>query len=48
MPANALRRLLMEQLEAHMDKDRLRMLKLAEEQEREGLSRIQDLLGGAA
>ncbi len=48
MPANTLRRLLTEQLEAHMDKSRLRTLKLAEEQEREGLGRIQDLLGGVA
>ncbi len=48
MPANTLRRLLTEQLEAHMDKARLRTLKLAEEQEREGLGRIQDLHGGAA
>lgn len=48
MPANALRRLLTEELESHMDKERLRTLKLAEEQEREGLSRLQGLLGGAA
>ncbi len=48
MPANTLRQLLRGQLEGHMDKERLRMLKLAEEQEREGLGRIQDLLGGAA
>jgi hypothetical protein len=48
MPANTLRRLITERLEAHMDKARLRTLKLAEEQEREGLGRIQDLLGGAA
>ena len=48
MPANTLRQLLREQLEGHMDKERLRMLKLAEEQEREGLGQIQDLLGGVA
>ncbi len=48
MPANTLRRLLTEQLEGHMDKDRLRTLKLAEEHEREGLRGIQDLLGGVA
>jgi hypothetical protein len=48
MPANTLRRLLREELEGHMDKNRLGALKLAEEQEREGLGRIQDLLGGAA
>ena len=48
MQASTLRRLLSEQLESHMDKDRLRVLKLVEEQEREGLTRIQDLLGGVA
>ncbi len=48
MQASTLRRLLSEQLASHMDKDRLRVLKLVEEQEREGLSRIQDLLGGVA
>jgi hypothetical protein len=48
MPANTLRQLLRDQLEDHMDKERLRTLKLAEEQEREGLGRIQDLLGGVA
>ena len=44
MPANTLRLLLTEELESHMDTKRLEMLKLAEEQEREGLGRIQDLL----
>ncbi len=48
MPPTTLRRLLTDHLEAHMNKDRLRALKLAEEQEREGLARIQDLMGGAA
>jgi hypothetical protein len=45
MPPNTLRALLRDHLEAHMDKDRLRALKLVEEQERVGLGRIQDLLG---
>lgn len=48
MPANTLRRLLTEQLEGHMDKERLRTLKLAEDHEREGLRGIQDLLEGVA
>jgi len=48
MPPTTLRRLLSDHLETHMDKDQLRALKLAEEAEREGLGRIQDLLGGAA
>jgi hypothetical protein len=48
MPPTTLRRLLSDHLETHMDKDRLRALKLAEEEEREGLGRLQDLLGGAA
>jgi hypothetical protein len=48
MPPNTLRGLLRDHLEAHMDKDRLRALKMVEEHERDGLSRIKDLLGGAA
>jgi hypothetical protein len=48
LPPTTLRRLLSEHLESHMNKDHLRALKLAEEAEREGLGRIQDLLGGAA
>jgi hypothetical protein len=48
MPPTTLRALLRESLEAHMDKDRLRFLKLAEEEEREGLKKIERLLGGAA
>jgi len=48
MPPTTLRELLRNHLEAHMDKDRLRMLKLAEDQEREGLKNIEDLLGGVA
>lgn len=48
MPASTLRQLVREHLESHMDQTRLRALKLAEEEEREGLRHIQDLLGGAA
>jgi hypothetical protein len=48
MPPNTLRALLREHLETHMDKERLRILKMVEEQEREGFRQIEDLLGGAA
>jgi hypothetical protein len=48
MPPTTLRRLLRGHLEAHMDDDRLRALKLAEEQEREGLRKLEDMLGGVA
>ncbi len=48
MPANRLRGLLRKHLEAHMDKDRLRVLKMVEEQERKGFGQLRGLLGGAA
>lgn len=48
MPANTLRDLLREHLHTHMSSDRLRILKMVEEEERGGLAQIQDLLGGAA
>jgi hypothetical protein len=48
MPPTTLRELLREHLEAYMDKGRLRTLKLAEDQEREGLKKLEHLLGGAA
>lgn len=48
MPPNTLRELVREKLEAHMDPDHLRRLKLAEREERRGLREIEDLLGGAA
>ncbi len=48
MPPNLLRALIREQLEGHMDQERLKTLKLAEAEEREGLEKLQDLLGGAA
>lgn len=41
-----LRALVREHLESHMDRGQLRALKLAEQQEREGLARLQDLLRG--
>jgi hypothetical protein len=48
MPPNLLRQLVREKLESHMDANRLRTLKLAEQQEREGLKKLEDLLKGAA
>lgn len=48
MPPTTLRHLLASHLETHMDKNQLRVLKLAEEQEREGFAQMHDLLGGAA
>jgi hypothetical protein len=48
MPPTTLRDLLATHLETHMDKNQLRVLKLAEEQEREGFAQMHDLLGGAA
>lgn len=48
MPANTLRRLISERLEAHMDKDRLRVLKLVEEREREVFGRLKDFLNEPA
>jgi len=48
MPPTTVRRLLTEHLHEHMSADRLRVLKLAEEEERKGLAQIHDLLGGAA
>lgn len=48
MPANTLRRLIGERLEIHMDKDRLRLLKLAEKQERETFGGLQDFLDESA
>jgi hypothetical protein len=47
MPPNALRGLVRECLEAHMDAEYLRRLKLAEQEERRGLCQLQNLLGGA-
>jgi hypothetical protein len=48
MAPTTLRRILAEHLHKHMSPDRLRILKLAEEEERKGLAQIHDLLGGAA
>lgn len=48
MPPNTLRGLIREKLESHMDAERLRQLKLAENEERAGLRQIQDLWGGVA
>jgi hypothetical protein len=48
MPPNTLRGLVREKLESHMDPGYLSQLKLAEWEERKGLRRIQDLIGGAA
>jgi hypothetical protein len=48
MPATTLRALLREHLHTHMSRDRLRVLKMAEEQEREGLARMEGIVGGAA
>ncbi len=45
---NTLRQLVRDHLESHMDPRRLRALKLAEEQEREGLKQIEDLMKGVA
>ncbi len=43
---NQLRNLVREHLENHMDYGQLRALKLAEQQEREGLAQLDDLLKG--
>ena len=48
MPPNTLRGLVRECLEAHMDPEYLRRLKLAEQEERRGLRGLQDLLRGAS
>ena len=48
MRPTTVRELLAEHLHKHMSPDRLRILKLAEEEERKGLAQIHDLLGGAA
>lgn len=48
MRPNTLRELLAEHLHEHMSKDRLRIMKLAEEEERKDLAQIDLLLGGAA
>ena len=48
MPPSLLRGLIREGLEVHMDQERLRALKMVEEQEREGLKGLSDLIGGAA
>jgi hypothetical protein len=48
MPPTLVRRLVTESLHEHMSPDRLRVMKLAEEEERKGLAQIHDLLGGAA
>ena len=48
MRPTTVRELLAEHLHQHMSPDRLRILKLAEEEERKGLAQIHDLLGGAA
>jgi hypothetical protein len=48
MPPTMVRRLLTEHLHEHMSRDRLRILKLAEKEERKGLAQIHDLLGGVA
>jgi hypothetical protein len=48
MPPSTLRRLLSEHLHEHMSPNKLRIMKLAEEEERKGLAQIHDLLGGAA
>ena len=47
MPPTTLRSLLREHLHTHMNKDRLRVLKMAEE-ERKGLAQIEGILGGVA
>jgi hypothetical protein len=48
MRPTTVRELLAEHLHKHMSPDRLRILKLAEEEERKGLAQMHDLLGGAA
>lgn len=48
IPPNTLRSLVREKLESHMDPEYLRQLKFAEQEERRGLRKIQDLIGGAA
>jgi len=48
MPPTTLRHLLASHLETHMDQNQLRVLKLAEEQEREGFAQMHDLPAGAA
>ena len=48
MPPSTLRRLLAEHLHEHMSPHRLRVMKMAEEEERKDLAQIHDLLGGAA
>ena len=42
MPPTLVRRLLAEHLHEHMSPDRLRVMKLAEEEERKGLAQIND------
>jgi len=48
MPPTTLRHLLAEHLHEHMSPNKLRIMKLAEEEERKGLAQIHDLLCGAA
>lgn len=48
MPPNMLRAMIREHLEGHMDQGQLETLKMVEAEERVGLERLQDLLGGAA
>src|SRR3712207_6598013 len=48
MPANMLRQLLRDCLETHMDQRKLRALKLAEAEEREGLKELEKFFTGAA
>lgn len=48
LPPNTMRGLIREKLESHMGPEKLRGLKLAEQEERRGLRGIQDLLGGDA
>jgi len=48
MAPEVLRSLVRDHLEGHMDGDQLQALKLVEREERKGLRRIQDLIGGSA
>jgi hypothetical protein len=48
MRPTTVRELLAEHLHEHMSPNKLRIMKLAEDEERKGLTQIRDLLGGAA
>ena len=48
VPSNTLREMVRAHLKSHIEPARLKVLKMVEEQEREGLAQLQDLIGGAA